>query len=169
MLQASACNFIKKETLRQVFSCEFWEIFKNTFFIEHFQWLLLNVLPLKVLCHQAILLFRSKECDFDFLAATLTSNNILDFNGYNTREAQMARQSTKPKTNVFYRPLIGKTPSDPSTVLTVMTDTERICNAAWQDFAILTSDQQLYRVMVDITWSNPTRWQLLIPFIGAMD
>ena len=25
------CNFIKKETLAQVFSCEFCEIFKNTF------------------------------------------------------------------------------------------------------------------------------------------
>ena len=30
-----ACNFIKKETLAQVFSCEFREIFKNIFFIEH--------------------------------------------------------------------------------------------------------------------------------------
>ena len=28
----SACNFIKKETLAQVFSCEFCEIPKNTFF-----------------------------------------------------------------------------------------------------------------------------------------
>ena len=28
-------NFIKKEALAQVFSCECWEIFKNTFFIEH--------------------------------------------------------------------------------------------------------------------------------------
>ena len=27
-----ACNFIKKETLTQVFSCEFCEISKNTFF-----------------------------------------------------------------------------------------------------------------------------------------
>ena len=27
----SACNFIKKETLAQVFSCEFCEISKNTF------------------------------------------------------------------------------------------------------------------------------------------
>ena len=27
-----ACDFIKKETLAQVFSCEFWEISKNTFF-----------------------------------------------------------------------------------------------------------------------------------------
>ena len=30
-LQVQACNFIKKETLAQVFSCEFCEISKNTF------------------------------------------------------------------------------------------------------------------------------------------
>ena len=30
-----ACNFIKKESLAQVFSCEFCEFFKNTFFTEH--------------------------------------------------------------------------------------------------------------------------------------
>ena len=34
-LQAAACNFIKKETLAQVFSCEFCQIFKNTFVTEH--------------------------------------------------------------------------------------------------------------------------------------
>ena len=31
----AACNFIKKETLAHVFSCEFCEISKNTFFTEH--------------------------------------------------------------------------------------------------------------------------------------
>ena len=30
-----ACNFVKKETLEQVFSCEFCEISKSTFLIEH--------------------------------------------------------------------------------------------------------------------------------------
>ena len=30
-----ARNFIKKETLAQVFSCEFYEVSKNTYFIEH--------------------------------------------------------------------------------------------------------------------------------------
>ena len=40
-LQASAYSFIKKEILAQVFSYEFCEIFKNTFLIEHLQWLLL--------------------------------------------------------------------------------------------------------------------------------
>ena len=33
--KSEACNFIKKETLAQVFSCEFCEISKNIFFTEH--------------------------------------------------------------------------------------------------------------------------------------
>ena len=33
-LQVLACIFIKKETLVQVLSCEFCEIFKNTFFTD---------------------------------------------------------------------------------------------------------------------------------------
>ena len=36
-LRPMACTFIKKETLTQVFSCEFCKIFKNTFFTEHLQ------------------------------------------------------------------------------------------------------------------------------------
>ena len=36
------CNFIKKESLAQVFSCEFCEISKNCFFKEHLRWLLLQ-------------------------------------------------------------------------------------------------------------------------------
>ena len=36
-LQAKACNFIKKETLAQLFSREFCEISKNTAFTEHFR------------------------------------------------------------------------------------------------------------------------------------
>ena len=35
VLSKKGCNFIKKETLAQVFSCEFYEISKNTFFTEH--------------------------------------------------------------------------------------------------------------------------------------
>ena len=34
---SQACNFIKKDTSTQVFSCEFCEIFKKTFFTEHLQ------------------------------------------------------------------------------------------------------------------------------------
>ena len=34
-LETEACNFIKKETLAQVFFCEFCEVSKNTLFTEH--------------------------------------------------------------------------------------------------------------------------------------
>ena len=42
-LQAEACNFIKKETLAQVFSCEFWEISKNNFFTTEHLWAIASV------------------------------------------------------------------------------------------------------------------------------
>ena len=38
-LQVSLCNFITKETLAQVLSCEFCKIFMNAFFMEHFLFL----------------------------------------------------------------------------------------------------------------------------------
>ena len=39
---AEACNFIRKGLLQhKVFSCEYYEIFKSTFFTEHILWLLL--------------------------------------------------------------------------------------------------------------------------------
>ena len=40
------CNFIKKETLAEVFSYEFSEVFKNTCCIEYLWWLLLVFLKL---------------------------------------------------------------------------------------------------------------------------
>ena len=39
--RSEACSFIKKETLAQVFSCEFCEMSKSTFFIERIWWWLL--------------------------------------------------------------------------------------------------------------------------------
>ena len=37
------CNFIKKETLAQVFSSEFCKISKNTFFTEHLHLFIQNL------------------------------------------------------------------------------------------------------------------------------
>ena len=51
---------------------------------------------------------------------------------------------------LLYRSLIEKTPSDKSTELTAMTDTEQIFKATEQDNTNLTSDQQLYRVKLEV-------------------
>ena len=46
--KVEACNFIEKETVAQMFSCELYTFFKNTLFVEHFQWLLPKKAALKV-------------------------------------------------------------------------------------------------------------------------
>ena len=46
-LYKQSYNFIKKETLAQVFSCEFFEILRTPFLIEHLWWLLLNLVDLE--------------------------------------------------------------------------------------------------------------------------
>ena len=40
--RSQACNFIKKDFLAQVFSCEFAKFLRTPFFIEHLRWLLLK-------------------------------------------------------------------------------------------------------------------------------
>ena len=40
--QALACSFIEKETLAQVFPCNFEKFLRTPFPTEHLQWLLLN-------------------------------------------------------------------------------------------------------------------------------
>ena len=52
-----ARNFNKKETPTQVFSCEYHKIFKNSCFIEHPRWLLLNMVEEFLI--QARYLYRS--------------------------------------------------------------------------------------------------------------
>ena len=37
-----ACDLVKKETTTQLLYCEYCEIFKNSLFMEHLHWLLLN-------------------------------------------------------------------------------------------------------------------------------
>ena len=53
-------NFIKKETLAQVFSCKFCKTFKNNFFIEHLWWFQLSSGYLQTLFQLKIEILNSK-------------------------------------------------------------------------------------------------------------
>ena len=55
--QCDACNFIKKEALTQVFSCEFYELFKNTFFIENL-WAAASECSISILPEDFLKVFR---------------------------------------------------------------------------------------------------------------
>ena len=107
-----------------------------------------GILPLKVLCNQAITVSRSKYLDFQFVKDMVIQTSVPDFASYNTKQMTESGQSMKPKTKVIYKPLINKTPSDPPSILTAMCDIETTCKKSKQKEAAFTCDQQVCRV----TW-----------------
>ena len=123
-------------------------------------------MSLKTLCHQAVSLKRVKVDDLTFILKRHASELTPDFNGYNCKNLRESRFSSKPKTKVTFLLLIDQTTSDPSTVLTVMKETEEITVQAGQKFTVFTLDQQLYKVALDVIWSDSLRWKYMIPRLG---
>ena len=127
-----------------------------------------QILPLNILCHQALSLDKSRCDDLSFIKNYHASELSHDFNGYNCRQLRESGISLKPKSKVTFLPLIDKTPSDPSTILTVMHEAERITVQSGQEFIVFTLDQQLYKVALDVIWSDTLRWNHIIPRLGGM-
>ena len=100
-----------------------------------------GILPLKVLCNQAVMVSRSKYLDFQFVKDMVIQTSVPDFAGYNTKQMGESGQSTKPKTKVIYKPLINKAPSDPSTILTAICGIKTTCKKSGQREAVFTCDQ----------------------------
>ena len=111
---------------------------------------------------------RSEAIDFQFMKEILTQPSVPDFAGYNTKQMRESGQIMKTKSKLIFRPLINKTPLDPSTMLTAMYDIEDASHQAGQQVTVFTCDQQLYRVIRDIIWEDLVRWKHLYPRIGGM-
>ena len=126
-----------------------------------------QVMSMKTLCHQAVSLKRAKVDDLTFILKSHASELTPDFHGYNCKNLRESGFSSKPKTKVTFLPLIDQTPSDPSTVLTVMKDAEKITVQAGKKFTVFTLDQQLYKVALDVIWSDSLRWKYIYPDLVA--
>ena len=101
--------------------------------------------------------------DFEFVKMS-TYNDGPDYHGYNTKAARETGQSKKPGTKLVYAPIIDRPPADPSTMLTAMCEAKRLTKEAGQNVTIFTADQQLYKVMVDITWDQKEKFNDFIPY-----
>ena len=67
--------------------------------------------------------------------------------------------SMQPKTKAVYLPLIDMTPSDPDTIMTALHKAKRLTKERGQKNAIFTSDQQLYKVAVEVQWAYPREFR----------
>ena len=127
-----------------------------------------HVLPLKFLCSAVISERRAKDLDVSFLNEIINNDSCPEYNGYNTRQTREQGVSMEPATRAVYLPLIDMPPSDPDTIMTALHEAKRLTNERGQKNAIFTSDQQLYKVAVDVQWAYPKEYSDVIVRLGGM-
>ena len=68
LIKRQSCNFIKKETLAQLFSCEFCEVFKNTVFQEHL-WTTASIVrnDRALVCNDKVITYNFSSLETNFL------------------------------------------------------------------------------------------------------
>jgi len=115
-----------------------------------------SVLPLRVMAHQVVALQRAHNLDFQFFKCVTTG-------GFNTKSGQSVKAATK----AVYLPLIDMNPAHPDSMLTAMTEAQRLTKECGQDITVMTNDQQLYRVAVNVKWVYPEIFSEFIPRLGA--
>ena len=126
------------------------------------------VCSLKSLAHQAVVVRRASEADLSFLQDVLTMENCPEFNGYNTKQSREQGLLPQAKTKTLYIPLIDMKPSDPDTMMTAMTKVQQLTSETGQTFSVMTCDQQLYRVAVQVSWAHPEKFQHMYLRLGGM-
>ena len=127
-----------------------------------------GVLPLKFQCNKVIITHASQEKYMMFLQAAHSSPNVPDYHGFNTMHSRESGEGIKRGIKLLYTPLIDRIPSNPTTMLTAMIESQQLTNESGQQITIFTADQQLYRVMVNITWVYPETFLKFIPRLGGM-
>ncbi|KAI9520747.1 hypothetical protein NQZ68_013152 [Dissostichus eleginoides] len=92
----------------------------------------------------------------------LTQDNCPEYHGYNTKRSREQGTLPQAKTKVLYLPLIDMKPSDPDTMMTAMARVQELTSETGQNFSVLTCDQQLYRVAVQVLWAHPDKFNACI-------
>ena len=85
-----------------------------------------KVQSLRVLAMAAVASNIAKSKDFQFFKAIIEEPDTPEFGGFNSKLLRNAGFFPEPKTTCMYTPLIDKTPADPSTVLTTLTEAIRL-------------------------------------------
>ena len=127
-----------------------------------------GVLPLKLLAQQQIAKVHASKADMAFLEDVIKKDKCPEYNGYNTARVRNQGYPLKPKTKATYQPLIDMKPSDPDTMMTAMVRAQQLTFDTGQRFLVLTCDQQLYRVAVDVYWTYPERFPDVVLRLGGM-
>lgn len=99
----------------------------------------------------------------------LVYNGGPEYNDWNTKVARETGKTPDAKTNVTLYPMIDMNSSHPDTIQTALCEAMRVTVRARQKLTVFTNDQQLYKVAVQLTWSETQLFQNIVPRLGGMD
>ena len=74
----------------------------------------------------------------------------------------------QPKTDIAFLPLIDRPPAHHATIKTAIDKGLSLMRAAGDDVLIFPADQQLYKIVIDIMFYQPTYIESVIPVLGGM-
>ena len=109
----------------------------------------------------------ASEMDMQFLKDVVFLETCPEYNGYNTRFLRNICSPIKQKTAVIYQPLIDMKPTEPDTIITAMLEAQRLSEQAGQSFTVLTCDQQLYKIALQVKWNEPIRFSNMTIRLGV--
>ncbi len=106
------------------------------------------------------------KADVEWLTKVIHGDNDddppVEWSGYMN---YMAREKA---TRYIYGPLLDAPPSHPDTFLTSIIYIEAFMKSHGQKYIHLVADLQLFKMAMQIKWSDPTRWQYLVVRPGGM-
>ena len=126
------------------------------------------ILPLKVMAHTVIAKQGAMHNDFEFFKDVITSENISEYNGYNTKLCRLAGLSMAPRNKSVYMLLIDMPHADPITMMTAFVEAKRFTLEACQEFTIFTCGQKLHRVSLQVIWPYPEQFSNVVLRLGDM-
>lgn len=109
----------------------------------------------------------------------ISSNvNKQEYSGFNTKVPPEAGQGLRLNTRTIYLPLINAPPTDPSFMITGLKEVIRLTDQTCQRYNVITFNQQLLKILVDIKWASHLKYlnvvlrhggvHLMISFIGCV-
>ena len=128
----------------------------------------IGVPSLAFLCSQVISQGRASSEDFKFMKDIMSQEGCPEWSGYNTKKARVAGATIGQKAKTVYVPLINRTPGHPTTMNIAVKKGVKFVRENGQEVLYFTVDLQLYKVVIDLLFYQPSLFKIVVPICGGM-
>ena len=99
---------------------------------------------------------------------TKSLDPVPDWAGTMARAAKDDGQLPGIATSFIFGPLFDSPPAHPDTVLSTLSFIERFLDQYGTTYMHISADLQIYRIILQVKWSNPRHWENIVVMPGGM-